>query len=126
MSTATTTPAAQELEAELGGRWGQTLDRSSLGTTDDAIADALTVVEDALLGPYRVHVNSPTGESVVLGGEWMEDLEQAIKLAGQDAFEQYVVPAVIEAIVERLPAAPEWLAAHPESEQLRADLAALR
>jgi len=122
MTTATPTRPLAEILRE---RWETGYRDNRVGTSDNAVSDAITTLAGQIIDPYRVGIDSVTGEYVLLGGDWHADLDLAVERAGQDAWEQHVVPAVVAAIVERLPKAPQWLLAHPDHEQLRADLAAL-
>lgn len=120
----TTTIAGEPLAEILRRRWEDADHDNVTGVGDDVVSDALFTLREALID-YRVYATSATGEAVALAADWIDPLEQAIEQAGQAAWREHVVPAVAAAIVERLPDAPHWLRMHPESEQLRADLATL-
>lgn len=124
MTTATPT---RTLADELHARWEAAQDdiqRYDVGASGDPIADALTTFYLALSEPWYIAVTKGI-DSVPLAGEWDEVTEAQVIAAGRQAFEAHVVPAMIATVVERMKEYPEWVAAHPKGEQLRADLALL-
>jgi hypothetical protein len=120
MATPTTT-----LVDVLRERWDAADHANQIGTGASVVVDALENLIEALIREYRVYVNSSTGESVDVGAAWSEAMAAAALEAGRAAWRDHVEPAVISAIAERIPDAPAWFVTHPESEQLRADLATL-
>ncbi len=118
----TTATLSTSLGVELHKRWNSS-DHRSEGTSGDALDDVLTVLGDVLIGPYRVYVESEDGEAIDLGGAWAREMVKAMESAAIDAWTECVVPAAVATIMEHLRRAPAWLQAHPDSKQLRADLA---
>ena len=119
----TTTAPSPSLAEELTERWRDTVDRAATGSSGDAIGDAVDVLGDALIAPYLVYEDDDAIKPI--GNDWIRELEAAMDQAALSVWEAHVVPAVVAAVVEKLPSAPEYLREFPGSEQLRADLETL-
>jgi hypothetical protein len=117
MTTATPTPTLADVYRERWQKYDTTRWHSSTG---DPLDDACDQLSEALIGTYMIEAGDE-----LLAADWISETEAAIQSIARTAWQEQVVPAVIDAIVERLPSYPAWIAGHPEAEQLRADLATL-
>jgi hypothetical protein len=117
MTTATPTRTLAEILRE---RWQQYDKVNWHSSSGDPLDDACDQLSEALIESYRIEAGDE-----YLAADWIEETEAAIQSIARTAWEEQVVPAVIEAIVQRMPSYPAWIANHPDAEQLRADLAAL-
>ena len=96
--------------------------------TADAIGHVSYVLTDAYwLAPtdWKDEEHPEAMEPPWVANEWLTGLEARINAAAARAFDAYVVPAIIEAVVTTLPTAPHELTSHPGAELLRTDLAAI-
>jgi hypothetical protein len=118
----TTTPT-RSLRDVLRQRWDDAPKGSWHSASGDPLEDACMQLSESLIGPYIIEFEARSGDSVELADGWIQDTEDAIRDIVRAAWEERVVPAVIDTIVERMPSFPQWVAAHPKAEQLRADLA---
>ena len=117
---ATATPTLAEV---LAARWAAAPRENQIGPGADVVDDALDNLLEAVAGAYRVTVDSPSGESVDVGAEWLDPILEAAREAGRAAWREHVEPAVLAVLAERIGSAPEWLRIHPKADELRADLA---
>lgn len=87
---------------------------------DDGLECAAYDAKLAMVGEYY---QTEDGNAPPLAEAWIEQLNAAVDAAARKAWDEHVIPAIIEALLPLIPTAPAYLAAYPGSEQLRADLA---
>jgi len=89
---------------------------------DDGVECAAADAKLALVGAYY---QTEDGNYPPLAVKWIEMLDEVVNATARKAWDEHVIPAIIEALLPLIPTAPAYLAAFPDSEQLRADLALL-
>lgn len=115
----TTATQPRTLADEFAERW-RTREHPGDCHFDDGVECAANDARLAMVGEYY---QTEDGNAPPLAHAWIDQLNEAAMAAAKKAWDEHVVPAIIEALLPLIPTAPAYLAAFPGSEQLRDDLA---